>query len=134
MNFIFGWALKFVTGGALSSVMDWLKTQANNAALEHKADTEAAAAILTAHVQAEIEARKAQVAVSSRHDKLVTFIGSAFAFHVWMIVLDSAFHLNWNVAALPAPMDGWEGQILLSFFIVAPTATVAKTLISKIWK
>lgn len=134
MNLLFGWALKLITGGALSSVMDWLKTQSNNTALEHKADAEAASSILVAQVQAEIETRKAQAMIASRHDGLVTFIGSAFAFHVWMIVLDSAFHLNWNVAALPAPMDGWEGQILLSFFIVAPTATVAKTLISKIWK
>jgi hypothetical protein len=40
------------------------------------------------------------------------------------IVLDSMFHLDWDVAKLPSPWDQYAWIILSSFIIVSPVAPV----------
>lgn len=131
---MFAWLLKIFTSQTIGKITDYLTARSSDLATTHGHDTKAATDIVVAQMQAEIEARKAQVAFTSRHDTLVTWIASAFILHVWMIVLDRCFHLGWNVPALPKPLDEWEGTIILSFFIVTPAATLAKAVIAKVWK
>jgi hypothetical protein len=46
--------------------------------------------------------------------------------HFGAIVLDSTFHLGWNIAKLPPPYEGYEQAIILSFFIARPFEKVAR--------
>jgi hypothetical protein len=89
---------------------------------------------VVAQIQSEIAARQAQLAFTSRHDKLVAWIVAPFILHVWMLVLDRCFHLNWNIDMLPDPLNEWEGRILLSFFILSPAANLAKAALGLVKK
>lgn len=47
--------------------------------------------------------------------------GFAYPLIVWWgaVILDSLYQFpNWNVAALPPPLDEWAGAIIMSFFAV----------------
>lgn len=63
------------------------------------------------------------------------FIMPGFAylmmFHVGAVVLDSVFHYGWKIAALPGPIAEWEGQIILSFFIVGTTQNLVRQWINR---
>jgi hypothetical protein len=50
--------------------------------------------------------------------------GELSALYYGAIVLDSIFHLGWNIAKLPAPWDGYAWIILSSFIVVSPVAPV----------
>ncbi|UYO52502.1 hypothetical protein [Rhodopseudomonas palustris] len=127
-------ATKLFSSTILERVVGYLEKRSNDAAVMHGQNTTAATQIVVATLQAEIEARKVQSEFTSRHDKIVAWIAAAFILHIWMLVLDHCFHLGWNVGPLPDPLGDWEGRIILSFFIVVPTASVAKALIAKVWK
>lgn len=127
-------ATKLFSSTILERVVGYLEKRSNDAAAMHGQDTTAATQIIVAQLQAEIEARKAQSEFTSRHDKLVAWIASAFILHIWMLVLDRCFHLGWNIDMLPEPLNDWEGRILLSFFIVVPASSLAKAVIAKVWK
>jgi hypothetical protein len=43
-------------------------------------------------------------------------IAGCFAFHLFLVTLDTCFRLGWGIPAFPAPFDEWQGTILLSFF------------------
>ncbi|NPU64602.1 hypothetical protein HL667_06295 [Bradyrhizobium sp. 83012] len=130
MTFFLGLVFKFFSSGILTKVADYLEKRSADQALMHGQDMSAATAIVVAQINAEIEARKAQVEFSSRHDKLVAWIVAPFILHVWMLVLDRCFHLGWDIGMLPDPLNDWEGRILLSFFIVTPAANLAKVALS----
>lgn len=134
LSWLFGWLLKFSSSKLVGQVTDYLTKRSNDQAAMHGQDTTAATQIVVAQMQAEIAARGEQQKFSSRHDKLVAWIAAPFILHVWMLVLDRCFHLSWNIEMLPDPLNEWEGRILLSFFIVAPVATIAKAVAAKVWK
>jgi hypothetical protein len=134
VTWLFSWLLKLFSSDVINSVARYLEKQADTTAIMHGQDTTAATQVVVAQMQAEIAARAEQANFSSRHDKLVAWIASAFILHIWMGVLDACFHLNWKIGVLPAPFDEWEGPIILSFFIVTPAASLAKTVIAKVWK
>lgn len=89
------------------------------------------AGVLTEVIQADIEINrmKAQMAAVNQQWWVTRYIMPAFAypiaFHFGAVILDSIFAFEWNIAALPKPMDEWEGQIILSFFIVGTAERVA---------
>jgi hypothetical protein len=130
----FGWILKFFSSGVVKDVAGWLTAKSNDQATMHGQDTTAATQIIVAQMQGELAMRTAQSALSSRHDKLVSWIGAIFAFHLMMIMLDSVFHLGWKVAELPGPMADWEGRIVLALCCATPAVNVANRLIEKVWK
>jgi hypothetical protein len=135
---MFGWVftkvLGFLSGGVIEQVAGVLNKRADTQALTHGQDTVAATQIVASQMQAEIEARKEQRAFSSEHGWIVTFFAIPIIAHVWAIVLDSIFHLNWAIAKLPAPFDEYEGKIILAFFVVVPAASVVQRIVGTIWK
>lgn len=134
MTFIFGWLLKLVSGGAIKNVMGYLQQRSSDAEEEHKTDAQSATQIVIAQMQAELELRKGQQALAQPHDKLVSWLGAGFVFHVWMMILDSVFHLNWKIASLPGPFGQYEVQFL-AFLIGAGTVlSLGKTVASRVWK
>lgn len=132
--FIFGWILKLFSSSIIGKVTDYLTTRANDAVQTHGQDTTAATQIVVAQMQAEIEARKAQAVIAGQHGWIVGALGGVFVFHIAMTVLDSVFHLNWKVSALPAPMDQWEGQIVLALACVGPTTSLVSRVVARVWK
>lgn len=36
----------------------------------------------------------------------------------WAVILDSVFRFQWNVAALPKPLDEWAGWMVSAVFVV----------------
>lgn len=133
MSFIFSWVLQLFSSGVIKDVTSYLSKRSDNAAETHKTDAQSATQIVVAQMTAEVEARKAQAALSSRHDWIVGSLGAAFVFHIWMIVLDSVFHLNWNISSLPEPMNQWEGQIVLALCCVGPTQTLVHKVVDRVW-
>lgn len=43
------------------------------------------------------------------------------------VIIDSVFHLNLRVAALPPPLDSWAGGIISALFVVDSTKSVVQT-------
>lgn len=88
------------------------------------------AGILTSVIHADIETNrmKLQMAAINNEWWVTRWIMPAFAYPVavhWIaVILDSIFFFEWNVAALPKPLDEWEGQIILSFFIIGTTQSM----------
>lgn len=85
------------------------------------------AGVLTSVIQADIETSrlKVQLAALDREWWVTRWIRPLLiypvAFHWTAVIADSIFFFEWDVAALPAPMDKWEGQMILSFFVVSQT-------------
>ena len=96
-----------------------------------QADTERFKALLAAQVQmAQIRAAQ-NTWVGAR--LIFLALGGLTAYHYGAVILDSVptrGHVvgSWAIAALPAPMDGWEGTIVLSFF----AATLAGPMTSAV--
>jgi hypothetical protein len=130
MGAIFGWLLQFASSGVVGKVTDYLTKRSNDAAVMHGQDTTAATQIVVAQMQAAVEANKTKAEFSSGHGTLVGWITAAIILHVWMWVLDKCFHLSWMIPGL----DDWEQTIILSFFIITPTAAIARGVAAKVWK
>lgn len=112
---MFATILNILTGGVLSKVLDFFQTKENNriAALNTERRL--------AHDQnmAERQSRKEiRLATASYWEmRLGTgLIAFPFIFHLWSVWLDTQFKFGWQIDKFPAPMDEWEGAILLSFF------------------
>jgi len=88
--------------------------------------------VLQRYMEAEVETNRQKLMMNKLFMERweTRWIIPGFAFitmaHYGAVVLDSIFLFDWNVAALPGPIAEWEGQIILSFFVVVP----AKDLIS----
>lgn len=134
IGWVFDFGMKFISSGLVEKITGFLAKASDNAAANRQAEVKAATDIVVAHLNEQVEARKAQKELSARHDKIVSWIAGAFAFHITMIVLDSVFHLGWKVDSLPAPMDDWEGRIVLALCCAAPTSALVKSVVSKVWK
>lgn len=89
------------------------------------------AGVLTEVIRSDIELNhiKVQMAEVNKDWWVTRFIVPGFAYPVmahWIaVILDSIFHFGWKISALPSPLDDWEGQIILSFFIVGTAERLA---------
>jgi hypothetical protein len=80
--------------GIAKGVLDYEAKKVNAQVQNHTTDADAAKTIAVEELRGRVEERKALATLASHHDKLVGFIGSAFALHVWAYVLDAVFHLG----------------------------------------
>ncbi|HXW72381.1 MAG TPA: hypothetical protein VEK34_13220 [Methylocella sp.] len=60
--------------------------------------------------------------------------GELSVFYYGSIVLDSIFHLEWNISKLPAPWDQYTWIILSSFIIVSPIAPTLSVITARLTK
>jgi hypothetical protein len=86
------------------------------------ADVEPGKATLQAQIQ--VEQLKAAQNAWIGPKIIACLAGEVTVAYYAAIVLDSIFHLEWNIAKLPAPWDGYSWVILSSFIIVSPVAPV----------
>lgn len=112
---MFSWVLKWLTGGFLDKLL---------VVYSKRQDTNALIAVET--IKAEIETRKLQKEIIIVESGWAVtrwmrpFVFYPLALHLGLVAADSIFHFSWDVSALPAPMDQWQGAIILSFFLVRP--------------
>lgn len=116
MRKIFGWIFSSTFGKLFGGILDYRNVKAG---IE--------AGVLTQVIQSDIEINrlKLQMAAINNQWWVTRWLMPAFAwpmaFHLGAVVADSVFLFDWNVAALPGPIAEWEGQIVLSFFIIGTT-------------
>lgn len=83
----------------------------------------------------EINRMKLQMAAINKEWWVTRWIMPAFAYpmaiHLGAVVADSIFFFDWDVAALPGPIAEWEGQIVLSFFIVGTAERVVTKWVNR---
>lgn len=151
LSIILGFLGTFAPGMATAIGDIFIKAKQTEAARQGKQD-EAGTTLAGGYLQSVTEANRTRADARKNEGAwgpmgIITFvIGAAFAFHVWMIVLDSSpFHLlptlkfyfipwlewrahevgSWKVAALPGKFQDVELAVLQALFYVAPPAVAA---------
>lgn len=93
-----------------------------------EADLDRAKAVLAA----EIEANRQRAAAATEFKPLVYLTALPFVIHAGAVMLDSTFVFGWRIPKAPAPFDRYEAQILLSFFVLSPVASLAKGVATRL--
>ena len=122
-TWILGTGLKWLSGGLLTKITDFLRLQNDNKAR-----------VTIAAIQGETAARMAamniRIATAGFAEMriMTTLIALPFVVHLWLVFMDTAFgtfrdhcwqqagRVACGIPAFPAPFNEWEGLILLSFF------------------
>ena len=126
------WLLSWLSGG----VLDRLLTFFEQKQLSEVERDKVAATVAVESIKAEIETRKLQKElIASESGWWVTawirpIIIYPLAFHLNAVILDSVFHLGWNIAKLPSPMDQWQGSIILSYFLARPVEKIGRSVVA----
>jgi hypothetical protein len=47
------------------------------------------------------------------------------------VIADSLFHFEWNVAALPPPLDDWAAAIVAALFLVDGGERIARLFLAR---
>lgn len=112
--------LKWLSGGVLDSALRYLERRAAS-------DTERdriSADVVRTYIEAELKTRQAarDIVIAEQGWWVTALIRPAFAYPLAIyyaaVIADSLFRFEWNVAALPAPIDEWSGWIITAYFLV----------------
>jgi hypothetical protein len=125
------WILSWLGGGVLDRLL---------AHFEKRQDTQLerdklVATVVSEEIKAEIETRKLQAQlIQVEQGRWVTALMRPFLFyplalHYVAVVTDSIFRFSWDIDRLPAPMDEWQGTILLSLFLSRPIEKLGRSFI-----
>lgn len=124
-------------GPLVSSVMNYFTAKSNNAVLTNGQNVGADVAVAQAQINAQIEVQKlaaterAQLAQSNWTVWMLPELFAVFSAHVIAIVIDSMFHLNWQIARLPPPFDDLEYKVLLTGAGIAGGLVAYKRIFGK---
>ena len=127
-----GWFGSGVFDALIGRVADYLRQKASDDLARFQSGVQADTQIALAQVSAQIETRKlqAQIMEADRGWWVTAWIRPLIVYpcvlHFGAIVLDSTFAFGWGIAKLPAPYDGYEQAVILSFFIARPFEKVAR--------
>lgn len=78
-------------------------------------------------VQAEIAANAQRAGMAHEFKGLIYAIALPYVLHSGAVMLDTTFTFGWGIPTAPGKFAEYEGQILLSFFLVSVAARVANT-------
>lgn len=107
-------------GPLVSSVMGYFTAKSNNAVATNGQNVTGDVSVAQAQIAAQIEVQKlaaserVQLAQSRWTVWMLPELFAVFSAHVISIVIDSMFHLNWQIARLPPPFDDLEYKVLLT--------------------
>lgn len=129
--------LGFLGGGFAGKVLDHLNRRGDRDAQitveEIRAHMQARKATLVAEAHARQAAR--DIVMAEQGWWVTAMIRPAFAWPIviWSgaIVADSLFHFNWDVAALPSPLNDWAGWIVGAYFLTRPLEKIARGFVHK---
>lgn len=115
MGWLIGWAGKLLLN---HTTTDFLKKVGLTLLGGDDNATQVTLKQIDAEIAARQDARTIRLATANFWEmRLLTFIiAGCFTLHLALVTLDTCFGLGLHIAKFPAPFDGWEGQILLSFF------------------
>ena len=132
------WLISLITGGlgslvsgVLAPVLGYFTTARNDDLAGFQAGATADTGRYTAYLNATVE--MAQIRASQNQwwgaRLIMLLVAGSSAAHFSAVMLDSVPLLghivgSWSVPKLPAPYDGYEADILLSFFVLTPAAPV----------
>ena len=125
------WILGWLSGGVLDRLLAHFEKKQDTALERDKL----VATVSVEEIKAEIETRKLQAQlIQVEQGWWVTALMRPFLFyplaaHYVAVVGDSMFHFSWDVDRLPAPMDEWQGTILLSLFLSRPLEKFGRSFI-----
>lgn len=133
-----GWLVSLVTGGVgsavsgiLAPVFGYMTTARNDDLSGFQAGSVADKDVAIATINAQVEIAQAKASANLWWGARLLFLAGAFGpvAHFTAVFLDSVPLFghpvgSWGVPRVPAPYDYDEGQIVLSFFILAPAAPV----------
>ncbi|HOV02935.1 MAG TPA: hypothetical protein PLG99_00895 [Kaistiaceae bacterium] len=125
--------LRWLSGGMLTRVLDHLERRADAETERQRLQTDVA--IET--IRAEVTARRAaaDIVIAEQGWWVTALIRPAFAWPlaIWWgaVIADSLFQFEWNVAALPAPLDEWSGWIIGAYFVTRPFEKVARGYLAR---
>lgn len=127
------WLINLFTGGLMNRLLKgwelWLDKR------NQRLETEAA--MMETAVAAEIEGRRIakEIVVSEQGWWVTSMIRPLFAYPLviyWSaIIADSMFHFEWDVLALPSPMDEWSGWIIAAYFAGRPIEKAARSFANR---
>lgn len=134
-----GALISWLMGGGIGAILSRL-TAARAAELAAQTDADRLAAqVQVAAIEAELAAHRETIALHRQTAGqwemrlLVLATGLPPALHFGAVCLVSLFPgLGWTVLRLPAPMDEWQGRILLSLFGLS-AASAATSAIAR-WR
>lgn len=64
----------------------------------------------------------------------VALVAIPTSFHYAAIAIDKTYNMGWNIALLPAPMDDYQGRIILGFFGLGAVKVGINVLAAKLLK
>lgn len=136
------WLISLITGGAASAVADLVTkvaapflgyfTVKQNVDVDgFKTGTAADVDLGKAWLEAQVQIAQIRATQNMWWGAriIILLLAGLVCFHFGYVCLDSTpvfGHAvgSWKVSALPAPLDQWEGDIILSFFVLTPAAPV----------
>jgi hypothetical protein len=107
-------------GPLVSSVMGYFTAKSNNAVATNGQNVTGDVTVAQAQISAQVEQQKlaaserAQLAESAWTVWMLPEVFAISSLHYATIVIDSIFHLNWQIAKLPPPFDDLEVKIIMT--------------------
>lgn len=123
-----GLILNFLGDTLLKPVLGYLQQKDNSARDIKLAQIGADKDESIALVQAEIEANKLRSGMASQHSWLMNLIALPYVVHSGAVMLDTTFKFGWGIPVAPGKFAEYEGQILLSFFVVSAASALIRGL------
>lgn len=133
MSILFTFLLKFLGGGVLNKVMDYLKLRQDSATERERMKAEVVIAAIRAEVASRQVAR--DIVIAEQGWWVTALIRPLFAYPLiaWWgaVIADSIFRFEWDVAALPGPLNEWAGWIVAAYFVTRPAEKIARSFINR---
>jgi uncharacterized Tic20 family protein len=113
-------------GGVIAPLFSWLNKKQDVTLAGAQAAIGADVNLSKEYLDAQIHAEQIKVVNNQWWGPkiIACAAGELSLIYYGSIVLDSMFHLEWKIATLPAPWDGYAWIILSSFIVVSPVAPV----------
>ncbi|WP_395173938.1 hypothetical protein [Roseibium alexandrii] len=123
-----GWLIGWLTDDMADRFFSYLDNRAKHKLGRDKLGAEVTVETLRADRASRQAAR--DIVLAEQGWWVTAMIRPAFAWPIviWSgaVVADSLFHFEWNVAALPPPLDEWAAWIVGAYFVTRPFEKVAR--------
>ena len=108
-----GFILKFLGGGVVDRVLDTLDRRVDSEEVRDEAKRD----VIIAHMQTRGDwMRSGGFALMLLFAVPLAIWFSGVVIYSLLWCADCAYPQEWTIAALPAPLDGWSGAIIMSIF------------------
>lgn len=130
MSFLLSLLVKMLTGGTVDKVLDYMQRKALVASGDARARFEVQRELVKAAVDETrimADLNKAKLGNAVFWVLACLFVGPLA---IWWtaVIADSLFHFEWNVAALPKPLNEWAGDMVKWLFYTGSVTAAIKAV------